>query len=85
MKEKKYNKFNCSHYLFKMHTMSDAPAGLVALVGEERFRVVKLCWCTWFESGDKEGIGSMIVKNGQLVLAEKLSNFVEIIDTLKGE
>jgi hypothetical protein len=80
--EKKYNKFACSHYLFNMQTMSDAPAGLVALVGTERYRVVKLCWCTWFESGDREAVGSLIVKNGGLVLAEKLSDFVEIIDEL---
>jgi hypothetical protein len=80
--EKKYNKFACSHYLFKMHTMSDAPPGLVALVGKERYRVVKLCWCTWFNSDVQEAVGSLIVKNGQLVLAEKLSDFVEIIDEL---
>ena len=55
-KEVKRSPMFCSHYLFEVKTMADAPPGLVAIVGKESYRVVKLCWCTWFSSGDKEAL-----------------------------
>lgn len=68
-------------YLFEIKTMADAPTGLFAVVGKDRYRVVKVCWCKWFSSGWQEAFGSMIVMDGKLVLAEQDGDFVRIEDS----
>jgi hypothetical protein len=64
-----------ANYCFKVVNQFDAPVWIAAIIDGKPYRVIKLCWCTWYSSGEQSSLGGMILINGRLDFAEKQDEF----------